>query len=384
MKKNWKTWLCSILVIGATLSIGLFAGCTADELKSNIDQALCQHNYGAMVTKVVKEATCTDEGEELWTCIECGKEKTVVLEKIAHDYTAQGGWTKQTKAPTCREEGENQSRCGICKTVVTESIEKKPHSVKEMDGQAPTCTVAGYTEYSYCSVCNDFITPKVTIPALGHAVKVIKGQEATCTSSGLTDGKVCERNGCGKVLTEQKEIPALGHKIEYLEPIEATCEETGLTAGYACSRCDTVYVEQTETPLKDHIDNDGDFFCDVCFDIAFEELVYWDEEDELYNDFELGSYLIYIPTDKQLERVCLLLNGSDSVYVSFDNTGYDFNENDLDNSEDLFSIILTGNYLYVVCEEGFYVDSYTDVEWEFESIGFELDIDEGYKLYKVA
>ena len=307
MKKNWKTWLCSVLVVGATLAIGLLAGCTADDFKDKIDQTLCDHNYGAMPTETVKEATCSEEGEELWTCLECGKEKTVVLEKLAHNFTAQGGFVRQTKAPTCHEEGEKQSRCGICKTIVTESIEKSPHSVKEMDGQAPTCTVAGYTEYSYCSACNDFITPKVTIPALGHAVKVIKGQEATCTSSGLTDGKFCNRVECGEVLTEQKEIPALGHKIEYLEPIEATCEETGLTAGYACSRCDTVYVEQTETPLKDHVDENGDLFCDDCFVFLAEEVSYTRMGIGRYRIYGLvsGTYDFIVRTS---DGDCLLMN----------------------------------------------------------------------------
>ena len=131
-----------------------------------------------------------------------------------------------------------------------------------MEQKLPTCTVAGHTEYSYCSVCNDFITPKVTIPALGHYTKVIEGTAATCDTAGITDGEQCET--CGVMVKEQKEIPALGHKIEYLAPVEATCEMTGLTAGYACVRCDKVYTAQEVIPLKDHVDEDGDNYCDVC------------------------------------------------------------------------------------------------------------------------
>lgn len=269
MKKNFKTWLCSVLVLGTTLSISLFAaGCGKDDFKNKIDQAFCEHNYGAVATEV-KAATCTAEGEEVWTCIECGKEKTIVLEKIDHDFTAPGGWTKQKQAPTCREEGIQESRCGVCKTIVTQSIEKLPHVEVEVEEKAPTCTVAGHTEYSYCSVCNDFITPKVTIPALGHNVEVVKGYEATCDNKGLTDGKVCL--DCDEVLTEQKEIPALGHKIEYLAPVEPTCEMTGLTAGYACERCDKVYTAQNVVEKLPHVDEDGDTFCDDCGSIFLTE-----------------------------------------------------------------------------------------------------------------
>ena len=264
MKKNFKTWLCSVLVLGTTLAIGLFAaGCSKDDFKNNIDQAFCEHNYGAVATKTVREATCTVEGEELWTCIECGKEKTVVLDKLEHDFSAsKGGWTKTKQAATCREEGIQESRCGVCKTIVTESIAKLPHTEVSVEQKLPTCTVAGHTEYTYCSACNDFITPKVTIPALGHNVEVVEGYEATCDSKGLTDGKVCE--DCGEVLTEQKDIPALGHKIEYLAPVEATCEMTGLTAGYACVRCDKVYTAQNVVEKLPHVDKDGDDYCDIC------------------------------------------------------------------------------------------------------------------------
>ena len=351
MKKNFRTWLCSILVVGTTLAIGLFAGCTANDFKDKIDQTLCDHNYGAMPTETVKEATCSEEGEELWTCLECGKEKTVALEKIAHNFTAQGGWTKQTKAPTCHEEGEKQSRCGVCKTIVTESIEKFPHSVKEMDGQAPTCTVAGYTEYSYCSVCNDFITPKVTIPALGHDVKVIKGQEATCTSSGLTDGKFCNRVECGEVLTEQKEIPALGHKIEYLEPIEATCEETGLTAGYACSRCDTVYVEQTEIPLKDHVDEDEDLFCDECMSICGEVLA---------SSYGLRSGRYLIDVNNASKDALLHFVNSDCGY----SVGFSYNDvknaGVITDSEGMIRVSIKGQYIEIVFTSGQYLDKLID------------------------
>ena len=267
MKKNWKTWLCSVLVVGATLVIGLFAGCTADDLKGKIDKALCEHNYGVDPTDV-KTATCAEEGEELWTCIECGKEKTVVLEKAEHTVV---NWVPKQK-PTCRDEGIEEGKCSSCKTTITKSIEKLSHKEVKVNEKLPTCTVAGYTEYTYCSVCNDFIMPKVMIPALGHDVVVDKGEAATCTDTGLTDGKYCQREGCGEVLVEQKDIPALGHKIEYLAPVEATCETTGLTAGYACSRCDKVYTAQNVVEKLPHVDEDKDGYCDECFTFFAEPL----------------------------------------------------------------------------------------------------------------
>ena len=261
MKGKIKRLLCALFLVGATVGVGLFTGCSKEEFKEQIDQAFCKHNYGAIATKVVRDATCLTEGEELWTCIDCGKEKTVVLDKLEHNFT--GGWTKEKQKPTCREEGIRESRCADCKTIVTESIEKLPHDEVSVEMKAPTCTEAGYTEYSYCSDCNDFVTPKVVIPALGHIVDVVKGMEATCDTKGMTDGELC--SVCGEMTKEQKEIPALGHNVVYLEPVEATCEETGLTSGYACSRCDVVFAEQAEIAMKPHIDEDEDGYCDDCY-----------------------------------------------------------------------------------------------------------------------
>ena len=318
MKKNWKTWLCSILVVGATLAIGLFAGCTADDFKEKIDQAFCEHNYGGKATDV-KAATCTAEGEELWTCIECGKEKTIVLEKVEHTVAS---WVSKQKE-TCREEGIEEGKCSSCKTTITRSVEKLKHDELKVDEKAPTCTVAGHTEYSYCKVCNDFIVPKVMIPALGHDVVIDEGDEATCTDTGLTDGKYCQREGCNEVLVEKKKIPALGHKIVYLEPIEATCEDTGLTAGYACERCDKVYTEQKEIPLKDHVDENDDMYCDDCFTLVMDKInSIYEMSPGRYRVYGLseGQYDIFIryldDNTPSLEYTLSVRNGSCDVYLN--------------------------------------------------------------------
>ena len=344
MKKNWKTWLCSILVVGATLAIGLFAGCTADDFKEKVDQVLCEHNYGVNATDV-KTATCTAEGEELWTCIECGKEKTVVLEKVEH--TVVNWVTKQN--PTCRDEGIEEGKCSSCKTTITKSIEKLPHEEVTVNEKIPTCTVAGHTEYSYCSVCNDFIMPKVTIPALGHNVEVIKGYEATCDSKGLTDGKKCL--DCGEVLVEQKEIPALGHKIEYLAPVEATCEMTGLTAGYACVRCDKVYTAQNVVEKLPHVDEDKDGYCDECFTFFAEPLA------SSYN-LRSGRYLIDV-SNASKDAELNFINGQYGHAVQFSYNSVK-NAGVITDSYGMVRVSIKGQYIELVFTSGQYLDKPID------------------------
>lgn len=369
MKKNFKTLLCSVLVLGTTLAIGLFAaGCSKDDFKNKVDQAFCDHNYGAVATEV-KAATCTAEGEELWTCIECGKEKTIVLEKIDHDFTATGGWTKQKQAPTCREEGIQESRCGVCKTIVTESIAKLSHVEVEVEEKAPTCTVAGYTEYSYCSACNDFITPKVTIPALGHNVEIVEGYEATCDSKGMTDGKKCL--DCDETLVEQKEILALGHKIEYLAPVEPTCEMTGLTAGYACVRCDKVYTAQNVVEKLPHVNEDGDEFCDECYELMLVEVS--------NKNLTAGTYYLYVSDDDKDKSIDILLkNGPMHTMNSYSAYTNSFS----DTVFDLFTISLEDGYFKLVIFNDEY--AYDDSTKSFEGLEVGYAIGGAPTVYKVG
>ena len=367
MKKNFKTWLCSVLVLGTTLAIGLFAaGCSKDDFKNNIDQAFCEHNYGAVETEV-KEATCTAEGEKLWTCIKCGKEKIEVIEKTEHTVA---NWVTKQKA-TCRDEGIKEGKCSSCKTTITESIEKLPHVEVEVEEKAPTCTVAGHTEYTYCSACNDFITPKVTIPALGHNVEVVEGDEATCDSKGWTDGEVCA--DCGEVLTEQKEIPALGHKIEYLAPVEATCEMTGLTAGYACVRCDKVYTAQTVVEKLPHVNEDGDEFCDECYELLLAEVS--------NKNLTVGTYYLYVSDDdKDLSIDIMLKDGPMYCLGSYDSYTNSFT----DTAFDLFTVSLENGYFKLVIYNDKYYDEGNDSMVTFESLELGYTMGGAPTVYKAG
>ena len=93
-----------------------------------------------------------------------------------------------------------------------------------------------------------------------HVAETVKGKAATCTEAGLTDGSKC--SVCGEVLTEQKEIPAIGHKAETVKGTAATCTEAGLTDGSKCSVCGEVLKAQEEIPVKAHSFKDGK--CSVC------------------------------------------------------------------------------------------------------------------------
>ena len=81
-----------------------------------------------------------------------------------------------------------------------------------------------------------------------HVTETLPGRAATCTEAGLTEGTVCTL--CGETLTAQDAIPAAGHTEVVDEAVAPTCTETGLTEGKHCSVCNAVRSEEHTSELQ--------------------------------------------------------------------------------------------------------------------------------------
>ena len=198
-----------------------------------------------------KEATCTDTGLTDGTrCSVCG---TVI--KAQEEIPAKGhSWNdgEITTSPTCENAGVKTYTCTVCNATKTEAIDATGHTPVEVAEQPATCTEAGHTAGTKCSVCEAILSGMEEIPATGHTEVIDAAKAPTCTETGLTEGKHC--SVCNTVLVAQEEIPAKGH-TEVVDPaVEPTCTEPGKTAGTHCSVCNTVLVAQTEIPAKGHIE----------------------------------------------------------------------------------------------------------------------------------
>lgn len=124
------------------------------------------------------------------------------------------------------------------------------HTVVTDPAAAATCTTAGKTAGSHCSVCNKVITAQTSIAAKGHTKVTIPAVAATCTKTGLTAGVKCSI--CNTVITKQTTIAAKGHTEVIDKAVAPTCTATGLTEGKHCSVCNTVTTAQTTVPAKGH------------------------------------------------------------------------------------------------------------------------------------
>ena len=159
------------------------------------------HSYGNSV--VTKQPTCTSEGTKTKTCTKCGATVTETIAKLSHSYTTT------VVAPTCTADGYTLHKCSVCGTSYKDNTTKAAgHSYgNSVVTKQPTCTSEG-TAIKTCTKCNATVTEK--LPAKGHTAVTDKGYPATCTTAGKTDGSHC--SVCNTVIKAQTVINATGHK----------------------------------------------------------------------------------------------------------------------------------------------------------------------------
>lgn len=186
-------------------------GYTGDKVCKNCHQVIKEgnvtsatgHSFGEY--KVVKEATCTEEGEEEAVCSKCGKSNKKEIPATGHKWN-DGEITKEA---TCIESGMEVYTCENCGETKTREIAIKGHARVATIEIPATCTEEGYTREEYCSRCGEIFEKKTIIPALGH--KSDNGTitvQPTETKAGI---KTYKCTVCGEVLKEES-IPATGKK----------------------------------------------------------------------------------------------------------------------------------------------------------------------------
>ncbi|MBQ7390535.1 MAG: CotH kinase family protein [Clostridia bacterium] len=249
------------------------------------------HNW--VPSGVIKAPTCTEEGEEAFTCITCRDTKLETVPPTDHTYSdfspkgdvhvrsciscgveeeAEHSWEiKDNVDPTCEGEGRVTYSCSVCgserseikapaghdysagyqpdgdihKLVCSACGNVKPDSEAEHDWQAgeiisePTCLKEGSQKYS-CSACGAEKT--VSLPAIEEhswqANAITK--EPTCVDEGVQN-YICKF--CGANKTEP--IPATGEHFdgEWETTRYPTATVDGLKVLH-CAVCSTVIAEE--------------------------------------------------------------------------------------------------------------------------------------------
>ena len=289
---KWRALFCFIVALAA----GCFAAACAEEHV---------HEYEAVVTP----PTCTEQGYTTYTCPEDG-------ESYVGDYVEPLGHTpaeavkENVVDATCLGGGSYDLiiYCSVCGEELSREsvdVEKKDHTPETVPGKEATCTQAGLTEGSKCSVCGTVLKEQEEIPAKGHTPSEAKKENektATCTEAGSYDEvvycSVCKEEisrkhvqtaalghawGSGAVTTaptcsatgvrtytcsrcdakRTENIPMTAHTPVTVPGKAATCFAPGLTEGSKCSVCGEVITEQQKIEALSHTFN-GNAVCSVC------------------------------------------------------------------------------------------------------------------------
>ncbi|MCM1544831.1 MAG: hypothetical protein NC110_05965, partial [Ruminococcus sp.] len=153
---------------------------------------------------VIKESTCTETGIEERICQRCKKTEQREVAMAAHTVVVD-----TAIAATCTQNGLTEgSHCGVCDTVIAAQEITAPLGHRYItEVEEATCTENG-EEKKICERCSDTII--VELEAQGHKPTELKAVAATCTKAGKTAGSKC--SVCGKILVKQETVKATGHK----------------------------------------------------------------------------------------------------------------------------------------------------------------------------
>jgi rubredoxin len=247
------------------------------------------------------EATCTNDGYDLYTCTVCGYSYQITTSDAKkHQFVVV-----DHKDATCTTEGYSTYKCLYCDVQYdSDFVSKKDHSFVA-DVVAPTCSREGFTTFT-CEVCGakrrnadgSVYFTNITRP-VDHVLNYVYTVAPTCGE----DGKKVSR--CVNCMYVQEEvIPATGnHQYDETVTKDPTCAELGEMT-YECSVCGYSYTEElpkTDDHLYDeritrnptcHRVGEMTYTCSICGNSYTEQIPKTD--DHVY--FE---YVIVNPTCSQ-------------------------------------------------------------------------------------
>lgn len=331
MKKRKLTILIWIVSAVVALGAGIFA--LTEE---------CVHTGSWSEWEIVKEATCSAEGEKTRKCARCHEIEKESIEKKAHT----PGKSQVTKPATCLQDGTKTTYCSVCNGVAsTTTIKARGSHLYEEDLSRrvnATCTENGI-KYFICSICK--ATTSEVITAIGHHswddanpdFIYRPAVEASCTTEGYTTHKECKR--CG-AKNDEYEVTAPQHPnriIDAGEEMVCSTNTVGYTAGVQCKDCG-VWVEGHEEIPVEHVLN-GEWVveeestcsvagkesqvCSLCNQIQFRKLPL------LYHSFTISvpaKAATCLEDGWTAHRTCANCGRQDANYQIIAKSGHTFND----------------------------------------------------------
>ena len=139
---------------------------------------VCNHSYCEY--RIISEATCSQSGETVMKCRECGRFETQITEMLPHAAIVVRG-----VEPTCRSSGLSEgSCCGSCGITLLhqEELAKKQHEF-ERQVVEQSCGVDGCV--LYVCACGDSYKTDIVAKTNRHRFQDRNGVDYACLDCGL-------------------------------------------------------------------------------------------------------------------------------------------------------------------------------------------------------
>ena len=150
----------------------------------NVPQEVIPATGHNIVVIAGSEPTCTELGyTEGSYCTNCSAMNVLqqIIPATGHDFSTE---IESSDATCCRLGYVVMAcDCGATEKIYSELDSDNHENIIVVNAIEPTCTNAGLTEGSYCSVCESVVEKQTVIPALGH-----EWNDAVCDRCGAADG----------------------------------------------------------------------------------------------------------------------------------------------------------------------------------------------------
>ena len=191
------------------------------------------------------------KGESVWQAIQinCSMGDDIIAQRAYNVLLCNhvGKEMARTEA-TCTTDGSVKYQCTTCDSEWEQTIPATGHSPVTDAAVAATCTTAGKTAGSHCSVCNKVLEVQQTIPATGHSPVTDAAIAATCTTAGKTAGSHC--SVCNTVLKAQQMIPATGHSWSAWKTVSEATILAAAVQERSCMTCGATQRQNAGSALS--------------------------------------------------------------------------------------------------------------------------------------
>jgi len=319
-----------------------------------------------------------DSGNNTQTPSTTNEETTIIEETTEKHICSFGEWTT-VKEATCTEKGEQERSCA-CGEKETQNIDALGHTEVVDEAIEPTCTETGLTEGKHCSVCEEILVAQETVVTLGHTEVIDAAVAPTCTETGLTEGKHC--SVCETVITEQDIVNAIGHTFDNStvtkEPDcinkgseKATCQICGETQTFdidalghtvnngTCTKCGLQTMDMTNKQIENSQKVASMSHTAYNYSDGIEINISFADEDGY--SIQAPAYVKIRIDDANgntvFEKTLIMKDSQDSVSIDF---------------SEFSSYTTTGTIYYTVFNDYFYFD---EISYETENMPWTVIVD---------